>query len=88
MRYCNGVSPSSRLADFPTLAKNCQTSPSKELCSRCLAPSQLSNPKGSQRLPFIAKYSVRINPLAGQGSAASQSPAAIPCKQTHQVPGQ
>ncbi|MGH0116715.1 UNVERIFIED_CONTAM: hypothetical protein FKN15_021263 [Acipenser sinensis] len=41
MRSCNGVSPSSRLADFPTLGKNCQTSPSKELCSRCLVPSQV-----------------------------------------------
>ncbi|MGH0117248.1 UNVERIFIED_CONTAM: hypothetical protein FKN15_032215 [Acipenser sinensis] len=33
MLSCNGVSPSTRLADFLTLGKNCQTSPSKELCS-------------------------------------------------------
>ncbi|MGH0120137.1 UNVERIFIED_CONTAM: hypothetical protein FKN15_065298 [Acipenser sinensis] len=51
MRSCNGVSHSSRLANFPTLGKKSQTSPSKELCSRCLAPSQQMYSRNKGQLP-------------------------------------
>ncbi|MBN3271118.1 DMD protein, partial [Polyodon spathula] len=50
IRSCNGVPPSSRLTDFLSLGKNCQASPSKELCSRRLASSQVGERKGREVL--------------------------------------